>query len=538
MKIRPTVERLKEIAATIPISYYLGANIPIKFQRGTDSYYDPNSYEIVIGMELISEILSGVEFPEGTDEEEMLRDLVYHELSHVILTPKTLGKKRTPSQFTILNIFEDERIETIDAHLFMKTDFKKLVHAINDAHEQDPFWKLVRLREGPEEFTKRVEELIEKYSISKDSLSNIITDYENEIFKLYDDFMKEAKMAPSSSSSESQKGDGKGSEGKDGESGEGSGEAKTAKSITIDLGDAGEGQEPSTGNVKIDKDTKINVKDSGRKNEESKRPEGSKDSTGSIEMTEEAAENIKAAIAAALAERARSLFKAEGEKMRRVSEIIESILEQQMAKRKRESGAISAYSGVFNPRMVTREDKKFFVHKNRLGSNKEFSKYHLNLFIDVSGSFRYNQTKVNEMLEALERIEKKNPDFSFDLVTISMREVLKPRNDRRIDCYGGNDISDKIYDIYRRLQLTQTTNYNIVLFDGDAFTDTDGAKRARECRSGGHFSCWSGNNCVIISSEDNKRYLENNSRCKVILTPNYTNVFIDKVYEALRSFNR
>ena len=69
MKIRPTIERLKEIAATIPISYYLGANIPIKFERGTDSYYDPNSYQIVIGMELISEILSGVDFPEGTDEE-------------------------------------------------------------------------------------------------------------------------------------------------------------------------------------------------------------------------------------------------------------------------------------------------------------------------------------------------------------------------------------------------------------------------------------------------------------------------------------
>lgn len=537
MKIKPTVERLKEIAATIPISYYLGANIPIKFERGTDSYYDPNSYQIVIGMELISEILSGVDFPEGTDEEEMLRDLVYHELSHVILTPKTLGKRRQPSQFTILNIFEDERIETIDAHLFMKTDFKKLVHAINDAHEQDPFWKLVRLREGPEEFTKRVEELIEKYSISKDSLSDIITDYENEIFKLYDDFMKETKSTQSSSSGEKQQGDGEGSEGQGGESKD-SAEAKTAKSITIDLGDAGEGREQSTGSVKIDKDTKINVKDSGRKNEEGKRPENGESSTGKVEMTEEAAENIKAAIAEALAERARSLFKAEGEKMRRVSEIIESILDQQIAKRKRESGAISAYSGVFNPRMVTREDKKFFVHKNRLGSNKEFSKYHLNLFIDVSGSFRYNQTKVNEMLEALERIERKNPDFSFDLVTISMREVLKPKNDRRIDCYGGNDISDKIYEIYRKLQLTQTTNYNIVLFDGDAFTDAYSDKRSRECRPGGHFSCWSGNNCVIISSEDNRRYLENNSRCKVILTPNYTNVFIDKVYEALRSFNR
>ena len=283
----------------------------------------------------------------------------------------------------------------------------------------------------PEEFTKRVEELIEKYSISKDSLSDIITDYENEIFKLYDDFMKETKSSQSSGSGEKQQGDGEGSEGQGGESKD-SAEAKTAKSITIDLGDAGEGQEPSTGSVKIDKDTKINVKDSGRKNEEGKRPEDGESGTGKVEITEEAAENIKAAIAEALAERARSLFKAEGEKMRRVSEIIESILDQQIAKRKRESGAISAYSGVFNPRMVTREDKKFFVHKNRLGSNKEFSKYHLNLFIDVSGSFRYNQTKVNEMLEALERIERKNPDFSFDLVTISMREVLKPKNDRRM----------------------------------------------------------------------------------------------------------
>lgn len=537
MRIRPTFTKLEEIAATIPISYYLGANIPIRFERGTDSYYDPNSYQIVIGMELISGMLCDVDFPEGTDEEEILRDLVYHELSHVILTPKTLGRKRQPSQFTILNIFEDERIETIDAHLFMKTDFKKLVRAINDANEQDPFWKLVRLREGPEEFVKRVEELIEKYSISKDSLSEIIMDYENEIFKLYDDFMKESKIAPNASGDSKQKGDGDGSEGQGGESGKDSGEAKAAKSVTIDLGDGGDGQQSSTGNVKIDKDTKINVKDSGRKNEDGER-KSSESSTGKVEITAEAAENIKAAVAEALAAQARALFKAEGEKMRRVSEIIESILDQQIAKRKRESGAISAYSGVFNPRMVTREDKKFFVHKNRLGSNKEFSKYHLNLFIDVSGSFRYNQTKVNEMLGALERIERKNPDFSFDLVTISMREVLKPRNDRRIDCYGGNDISDKIYEIYRKLQFTQTTNYNIVLFDGDAFTDTDSTKRARECRPGGHFSCWSGNNCVIISSEDNRKFLENNSRCKVILTPNYTNVFIDKVYEALRSFNR
>ena len=57
--------------------------------------------------------------------------------------------------------------------------------------------------------------------------------------------------------------------------------------------------------------------------------------------------------------------------------------------------AINAYSGVFDPRSVGRQDYKYFIQKNRAGNVKRFSKIKLNLFIDDSGSFKDSENVVN-----------------------------------------------------------------------------------------------------------------------------------------------
>ena len=73
---------------------------------------------------------------------------------------------------------------------------------------------------------------------------------------------------------------------------------------------------------------------------------------------------------------------------------------------KKNSAAINAYSGVFDPRSTIRDDYKFFLQSNRVGHQKAFSKMKLNLFIDRSGSFYPSVPMVNKIIYALQKIEK------------------------------------------------------------------------------------------------------------------------------------
>ena len=57
--------------------------------------------------------------------------MLYHELSHVILTPRTIFVRRNEEERDIINIFEDERIETLLQKFYIKVDFKDFVKQFN-----------------------------------------------------------------------------------------------------------------------------------------------------------------------------------------------------------------------------------------------------------------------------------------------------------------------------------------------------------------------------------------------------------------------
>jgi 5-formaminoimidazole-4-carboxamide-1-beta-D-ribofuranosyl 5'-monophosphate synthetase len=82
-------------------------------------------------------------------------------------------------------------------------------------------------------------------------------------------------------------------------------------------------------------------------------------------------------------------------------------------------------------------------------------------------------------------------------------------------------------ETYRKLQKPNTYNYNIVLFDGDAFSDS--SNRVRDS-----FRAFDFNNCTIISDRANERYIRPHvSRAKVIYTKKYTDELLTNIKNTL-----
>ena len=195
---------------------------------------------------------------------------------------------------------------------------------------------------------------------------------------------------------------------------------------------------------------------------------------------------------------------------------------------KSNASAINAYSGVFDPRSVIRDDYKWFVQQNRQGNVKQFSKIKLNLFIDNSGSFGSNETIVNQLLFALKKLEQQEPNFTFDLITMNTKFELKKKNERELHCGGGNDIPAYAEGIIKKVQDRQSMNYNIVLFDGDALSDPT------EGRSGEQFKRFNMPNTVMILEDSNRKYAETYCKgIKRIYTRRYAAELIDQVCVAL-----
>ena len=124
-------------------------------------------------------------------------------------------------------------------------------------------------------------------------------------------------------------------------------------------------------------------------------------------------------------------------------------------------------------------------------------------------------------------IERKNPNFTLDVVFCGISErLVQDKRHRIFKADGGNRLDKKTYELYRKLQKPNTYNYTIACFDGDACSDGG--------RSDHGFGAFDHNNCVIISDYDNERYIRNDVHsARVIYTRDYTNELIKNVVDAL-----
>lgn len=166
-----TSEYIASVLKTLPIGYYFGKGIQLTLSdSAATSHANPITNSIEIASRNVFLALGDGATVEGTPEEveEYVRDILYHELSHLILTGD--WSKIMYSIPAHLNIFEDERIETLLHDYYHGVGFKKFTFKMNHwtptlkpEDERQYFFHVVRFRQGPEDLVKRVNEIIAKY---------------------------------------------------------------------------------------------------------------------------------------------------------------------------------------------------------------------------------------------------------------------------------------------------------------------------------------------------------------------------------------
>ena len=495
--------QVQQILNTLPIGYYTKKNIPVTLEDTPSSYCDIMNQKIVISYTQLQPIIEKIESKTSSfDLEESIRCMLYHEVSHAFLTPKTLE----PSN--IINIFEDERIETLLKKYYKKVNFKKFVVEVNDFHNEKPvnvqdyFYQIVRYRIGKKKLVDKVNEIIKRYAnLNLESPRGLSYNYMSEIRKFYNDVEDDWWSS----------------------------KKKEEKTYT---------ELPKEATSFADSDDSLESKESEKHNTEFDSSEEINDETlnGKAASFEDSEDDKEVFTKVSLPDIAKKLENKYFDKS--FDDSLKLILSNIRSNKNKNSSAINSYSGIFDPRSTIREDYKFFVQKNRLGNVKQYSKMHLNLFIDVSGSFFYSEDTVNQMLYSLLRFEKIEPSFSFDLVTMEIGEKLQPKNERRIECNGGNYLDKEIFTIYNKLQLKDAINYNIVLFDGDALTDVPRSVYFSEAVK--NFKAFDHQNTTIISSNSNKSYLEraNCNSLKKIFTDEYSSKLKENILNTLQFFAR
>lgn len=155
-----TYNQVKKILDTLPIGYYLGHAIPpVKLSKESDStHINQITEEITVSFQNVQTMLQNA--PDDIDVESIVRGLLYHEVSHAVLTPaiqftvsgvevngyifsfvfydvKNAYEKKFKRTLCfrdckdLFNIVEDERIETLLKDYYLNVDFRKNVVLLN-----------------------------------------------------------------------------------------------------------------------------------------------------------------------------------------------------------------------------------------------------------------------------------------------------------------------------------------------------------------------------------------------------------------------
>lgn len=250
-------KEVERIIKTLPVGYYLTRGALVTLSPDSKATFARIiNDEIVISYPMIASGLAPL--PKSDDPElveRAVRCLLYHEVSHLFITPAN------GSSGARYNIFEDERMETLLRKYYLKVNFKwfaKLMNGGSDGGDERPenaeraFWNLVRMRNYrwcPEHEAERLSEvksiIADFASMGRIAASSVVSKYENRIDRLFWavrrdlDEDAEKKSDEKSPTESGEGGEGDSSEDKSGESSESKGdESKSGgRSDKSDKGD-------------------------------------------------------------------------------------------------------------------------------------------------------------------------------------------------------------------------------------------------------------------------------------------------------------
>lgn len=577
---------VEDILKTLPIGYYLGRNINVVLDDGANSFFDPIADKITIGYGMFKQTFAKVKTSYEMDLEEVIRGVLYHEISHVILTPKNLKmyNKRIADQ---INIFEDERIETLMHNYYLKVNFKKNIIFICDYHgytkpknAMDAFYQIVRFHAGPQQFIDRVKHIIKHFkNINAISTGGFVSDYVFEIEKLYNDIAKDFKRNPENYNqqpqNQNQNGNGQNDDNNSDQTQNNSNNPQNSNSSDCsDSSDSSSNDETEqtsdSGSSKSDDKSKDkdqsndtnesdgNNDSNDRANDHANEDKNSKDKNDAKsnsssksaghnlndendvsvdnpnELNDDKVDDLIKEFDEAFDENeVKSIVKSAINSILNVyydpqiTVKLQQIIDAKLKQKNKNGSAINSYSGRLNVRAVAnRDDYKWWAQQNREGHINMYSKVHFNLIIDNSWSFHRNDRMMNKFLQSLSKI--KNPDFDFDVITVNDNIVEWPKNTVQEFCSNaGTHLSSLIKYVIKDHTQPRANNYTIVCFDGDASPDRVGSNSNAFCYLDSP-------NTIIVTDRSNSRYVsEACSKSKIIITDNYCNEFINAILTLL-----
>lgn len=497
-----TYNQVKKILDTLPIGYYLGHSIPpVKLSKESDStYINQITEEITVSFQNVQTMLQNA--PDDIDVESVVRGLLYHEVSHAVLTPAiqftgegvevngyafscvfydvtNAYEKKFKSTLCfrdykdLFNIVEDERIETLLKDYYLNVDFRKnvvLLNGITDPEKElenaDLFKRLFlvcRYHVGTQEELSLLKKVISNSKkLTNKSDASDLKNYFGNIDNFAVVVLNNVKIPSNQDDQNQQSFDNK--KPKDSQ--------QNATPSPVEISD-------------LFKDTPSMRKEAGEIGD----------------VLKKASTNQEAANCA---------------------DRLNRIITAAMNKRKMRSGAHTAYAGNIDPRLCANNDYRWFTKKSTTGNGKRFDKININLFCDNSGSFYSDEDNLNGLIVTLLKLAEQNKDLTVTTTHINKAIRRGTKEDMFVHCKGGTELDDSIKTIYPSLQKPNATNWNVVVFDG-------------YCDKPENFSVFNHPNVIMVVDDSNKSTINTycpQTRSKII-TGDYAKEFEQTVLSLL-----
>lgn len=519
--MKPSVGYCQDVLKTLPVGYYLGHPVSLRLDpTGDSTYIELDCERVTVSYKNICTALENA--PDDIDPEPIIRALLYHEISHALLTPRCLLScvnrtfvDKCCSRYKncadkaayiwdhihdIINIFEDERIETTCRNYYMNVDFKRLLVLLNgdpkNFMNRDPigkFFALVRYRIGPKEQLETVSSIIKQFYGETYMMQHCET-YAKSIIKLF------ASMLPSDFQYQHNR----------------NGQDNDAM------------QDAQDNSATQDTHKNDSVQDDQNDNMENQ--------TSPASLTDDQVDAIAKAIEEKLTacqitiekSKIKEVFKqlSTNREAAAIRAQFERVIQTALNKHKAQSSGSLGYSGRIDPRSVANKDYKWFAKKSQGSSVKRFSKIQFNLFCDNSGSFWGSKLKMNAVILALKELAAANHDIQVKVIHCGSGVTVPDQESPWLTCRGSSYFDGNLPTIYKEAQRPDATNINMVVFDGEFY-------RWGNITESKAFGTFNHPNCIIVSDTDNEDAFNNYApqARKTFIASRYADTFISQLID-------
>lgn len=519
--MKPSVGYCQDVLKTLPVGYYLGHPVSLRLDpTGDSTYIELDCERVTVSYNNICEALKNA--PDDIDPEPIIRALLYHEISHALLTPRCLLSSVSFNFITkccsrykncydkaayiwnhihdIINIFEDERIETTCRNYYMNVDFKRLLVLLNgDPKEfmnRDPigkFFALVRYRIGPKEQLETVSSIIKQFYGETYTMQHCEI-YAKSIIKLF------ASMLPSDFQYQHNHNEQDNDAAQDTQKNGAMQDAQKNGSVQNDQNDNAEDQASPTPLT----DDQIDA------------------------IAQAIEEKLKACPITIEKSRIKEVFKklSTNDEAAAIRAQFERVVQTALNKHKAQSSGSLGYSGRIDPRSAANKDYRWFAKKSQGSSVKRFSKIQFNLFCDNSGSFYNSRLKMNAVILALKELAATNHDIQVKVIHCGNGITVPDQESPWLRCCDSSHFDENITKIYKEAQRPDATNINMVVFDG-AFYMWDNITESKA------FGTFNHPNCIIVSDTDNEDAFNTYApqARKTFITGRYADTFINQLID-------